>query len=47
MLGGNIALIVGDHKSNPTEAVATAEKLIDKDKVAALMGASSVCWRSR
>jgi branched-chain amino acid transport system substrate-binding protein len=47
VLGGNIELIVEDNKSNPTEAVATAEKLIEKDELAALMGASSVGWRSR
>jgi branched-chain amino acid transport system substrate-binding protein len=36
-----IALIVEDNKSNPTEAVATAEKLIVKDKVPVMMGAWS------
>jgi branched-chain amino acid transport system substrate-binding protein len=41
VLGGKIELIVEDNKSNPAEAVATAEKLIEKDKVAVLMGAWS------
>src|SRR5215471_20400705 len=36
-----IELIVEDNKSNPTEAVATAEKLIQKDKVPVMMGAWS------
>ena len=40
-LGRKIELIVEDNKSNPTEAVATAEKLIVKDKVPVLMGAWS------
>ena len=39
VLGKQIELIVEDNKSNPTEAVATAEKLIVKDKVPAMMGA--------
>src|SRR5262245_14324945 len=42
VLGRKIELIVEDNKSNPTEAVATAEKLIQKDKVPVMMGA----WRS-
>jgi len=41
VLGRKIELIVEDNKSNPTEAVATAEKLIVKDKVPVLMGAWS------
>ncbi len=39
VLGKKIQLIVEDNKSNPTEAVATAEKLIVKDKVPVMMGA--------
>jgi branched-chain amino acid transport system substrate-binding protein len=39
VLGKKIQLIVEDNKSNPTEAAATAEKLIVKDKVPAMMGA--------
>ncbi len=41
VLGRKIRLIVEDNKSNPTEAVATAEKLIGKDKVPVMMGAWS------
>src|SRR5262245_66625691 len=41
VLGRKIQLIDEDNKSNPTEAVATAEKLIAKDKVPVLMGAWS------
>ena len=41
VLGKKIQLIVEDNKSNPTEAVATAEKLIANDKVPVLMGAWS------
>jgi len=41
VLGRKIQLIVEDNKSNPTEAVATAEKLIVKDKVPVMMGAWS------
>src|SRR5690349_3046019 len=41
VLGKKIQLIIEDNKSNPTEAVATAEKLIGKDKVPVLMGAWS------
>ena len=41
VLGRNIQLVVEDNKSNPTEAVATAEKLTQRDKVPVLMGAWS------
>src|SRR5689334_13271615 len=41
VLGRKIELVIEDNKSNPTEAVATAEKLISKDKVPVLMGAWS------
>lgn len=41
VLGRKIQLVVEDNKSNPTEAVATAEKLIARDKVPVLMGAWS------
>jgi branched-chain amino acid transport system substrate-binding protein len=41
VLGRKIQLIVEDNKSNPKEAVATAEKLIVRDKVPVLMGAWS------
>ncbi len=41
VLGKKIQLIIEDNKSNPTEAVATAEKLIVKDKVPVMMGAWS------
>ena len=41
VLGKKIQLVIEDNKSNPTEAVATAEKLIAKDKVPVLMGAWS------
>ena len=41
VLGRKIELIVEDNKSNPTEAVATAEKLTQKDKVPVMMGAWS------
>lgn len=41
VLGKKIELIVEDNKSNPTEAVATAEKLIVNDEVPVLMGAWS------
>jgi branched-chain amino acid transport system substrate-binding protein len=41
VLGKKIQLIVEDNKSNPTEAVATAEKLIVRDKVPVLLGAWS------
>jgi branched-chain amino acid transport system substrate-binding protein len=41
VLGKKIELIVEDNKSNPTEAVSTAEKLIVKDKAPVMMGAWS------
>jgi branched-chain amino acid transport system substrate-binding protein len=41
VLGKKIQLVIEDNKSNPTEAVATAEKLIAKDKAPVLMGAWS------
>ncbi|NJM35027.1 MAG: amino acid ABC transporter substrate-binding protein [Rhodomicrobium sp.] len=41
VLGKKIELIIEDNKSNPKEAVATAEKLIVGDKVPVLMGAWS------
>jgi branched-chain amino acid transport system substrate-binding protein len=41
VLGKKIELIVEDNKSNPTEAVATAEKLIVRDHVPVMMGAWS------
>ena len=41
VLGKKIQLIIEDNKSNPTEAVATAEKLIARDKAPVLMGAWS------
>src|SRR5215510_10653311 len=41
VLGNKLQLIIEDNKSNPTEAVATAEKLINSDKVPVLMGAWS------
>ena len=41
ILGKKVQLIIEDNKSNPKEAVATAEKLIVRDKVPALMGAWS------
>ena len=41
VLGKKIELVVEDNKSNPTEAVATAEKLINSDKVPVMMGAWS------
>ncbi len=41
VLGKKVQLIVEDNKSNPTEAVATAEKLIVRDKVPVMMGAWS------
>ena len=39
VIGKKIELIVEDNKSNPTEAAATAEKLIVKDKVPVMLGA--------
>ena len=41
VLAKKIELVVEDNKSNPTEAVATAEKLIVKDKVPVMLGAWS------
>ena len=41
VLGRKIQLVIEDNKSNPTEAVTTAEKLISRDKVPVLMGAWS------
>jgi branched-chain amino acid transport system substrate-binding protein len=41
VLGKKIQLIIEDNKSNPTEAVSTVEKLIEKDKVPVLIGAWS------
>src|SRR2546421_11003493 len=41
VLGRRIQLVIEDNKSNPTEAVGTAGKLISKDKVAVMMGAWS------
>ena len=41
VLGRKIQLVIEDNKSNPTEAVATAEKLINSDKVPVIMGAWS------
>ncbi len=41
LLGRKVELIVEDNKSNPKEAVATAEKLIVRDQVPVLMGAWS------
>jgi branched-chain amino acid transport system substrate-binding protein len=41
VLGRKIQLVIEDNKSNPTEAAATVEKLIGRDKVPVLMGAWS------
>src|ERR1700742_5103040 len=41
VLNRKIQLVIEDNKSNPTEAVATAEKLTQKDKVPVMMGAWS------
>lgn len=41
ILGKKVELIIEDNKSNPKEAVASAEKLILKDKVPVMMGAWS------
>lgn len=41
ILGKDVELVIEDNKSNPKEAVSTAEKLIVKDKVPVLMGAWS------
>src|SRR5712671_3474400 len=39
ILGKKLELVIEDNKSNPTEAAAVAEKLINSDKVPVLMGA--------
>jgi branched-chain amino acid transport system substrate-binding protein len=41
LLGKKVELIIEDNKSNPKEAVLTAEKLIVRDKVSVMMGAWS------
>ena len=41
VLGQQVELIIEDNKSNPTEAVAVAEKLIGSDQVPVMMGAWS------
>jgi branched-chain amino acid transport system substrate-binding protein len=41
VLGKKIELVVEDNKSNPKEAVSTAERLIVRDKVPVMMGAWS------
>src|SRR6186713_2820531 len=41
VLGQKLELVIEDNKSNPTEAAATAEKLIVRDKVPVMMGAWS------
>jgi branched-chain amino acid transport system substrate-binding protein len=41
VLGKKLELLIEDTKSNPTEAASVAEKLIVRDKVPALMGASA------
>src|SRR5919106_108783 len=41
LLGQEVELIIEDNKSNPTEAVAVAEKLIVRDEVPVMMGAWS------
>ncbi|TFH44600.1 MAG: ABC transporter substrate-binding protein [Lysobacterales bacterium] len=41
LLGSKVELVIEDNKSNPTEAVAAAEKLIVRDKVPVMMGAWS------
>jgi branched-chain amino acid transport system substrate-binding protein len=41
LLGQEVELIIEDNKSNPTEAVAAAEKLIVRDEVPVMMGAWS------
>ena len=41
IMGKPVKLIIEDNKSNPKEAVATAEKLIVRDKVPVMMGAWS------
>jgi branched-chain amino acid transport system substrate-binding protein len=39
VLGQKLELVIEDNKSNPTEAAASAEKLIVRDKVPVIMGA--------
>ncbi|MFU0504184.1 ABC transporter substrate-binding protein [Pseudaminobacter sp. NGMCC 1.201702] len=39
ILGNQVELVIEDNKSNPTEAAAVAEKLIERDKVPVMMGA--------
>lgn len=39
ILGNQVELVIEDNKSNPTEAAAVAEKLIERDKVPVIMGA--------
>jgi branched-chain amino acid transport system substrate-binding protein len=39
VLGQKIRLVIEDNKSNPTEAAAVAEKLIERDKVPVMLGA--------
>jgi branched-chain amino acid transport system substrate-binding protein len=41
VLGNKIELVVEDTKSNPTEAASVTEKLVVRDKVPVLMGASA------
>jgi branched-chain amino acid transport system substrate-binding protein len=41
VLGQQVELVIEDNKSNPTEAVAAAEKLIVRDEVPVMMGAWS------
>src|ERR1044072_9440384 len=41
VLGMKIQLLIEDNKSNPTEAVSSVEKLIQKDRVPVLVGAWS------
>jgi branched-chain amino acid transport system substrate-binding protein len=41
VLGNRLELVIEDTKSNPTEAAAVTEKLIVRDKVQVLMGASA------
>ena len=41
VLGRKIQLVIEDNKSNPTEAVATVEKLTQRDKVPVMVGAWS------
>ena len=41
VLGQPLELVIEDTKSNPTEAASVTEKLIVRDKVPVLMGASS------